>query len=231
MIHRRSILACSDRLPVERMSNTSKVFCEQCGTTTAFTIFREGSVLITVISQGTEKPMWMTWRVLVCSVCSRPILEREMHPVGDALEGKPPHRLASDPFSPTRHIPLGSLPPLIARMYRETVRVKDRSPRACAVMAGLTLEAACQHEHAKGRSLAEYLNTLVAAERLPKILADLAHSIPQLRTIGSHLTRDEVVPEDVPIILDFVETILASLYEAPANHGADQERRATDDLC
>ena len=91
-------------------------------------------------------------------------------------------------------------------------------------MAGLTLEAVCQHEQAKGSSLSERLNHLVTSERIPKTLAEMAHHLRQLRDIGAHLTEEEILPEDVPVIMDFVEAILEYLYVAPAKIRAVQDR-------
>jgi hypothetical protein len=116
------------------------------------------------------------------------------------------------------------LPPDIGRNYQEVLRVEKHSPRACAVMAGLTLEAVCEYEQARGSSLAERLNHLVAEERIPKTLADMAHHLRQLRNMGAHLTEEEILPEDVPVIIDFVEAILEYLYVAPAKIRAVQER-------
>jgi hypothetical protein len=152
-----------------------------------------------------------------------------MHSVSGSLGFNPPRGPSFDLFYPVTSPHLASLLPLIERMYREMVRIKDRSPRACAVMAGLTLEAACQHEHANGCSLSEQLNSLVVAERIPKMLAQMAQHIPQLRNIGAHLTSEEILPEDVPVILDFVKEILAYLYGAPAKQSTGQEHLATGD--
>ena len=91
-------------------------------------------------------------------------------------------------------------------------------------MAGLTLEAICEYEQARGSSLAERLNHLVAEERIPKTLAEMAHHLRPLRNMGAHLTEEEIHPEDVPVIIDFVEAILEYLYVAPAKIRAVQER-------
>jgi hypothetical protein len=41
--------------------------------------------------------------------------------------------------------------------------------------------------------------------------------------MGAHLTEEEIFPEDVPVIIDFVEAILEYLYVAPAKICAMQE--------
>ena len=70
------------------------------------------------------------------------------------------------------------------------------------------------------------LNHLVASERIPKTLAEMAHHLRQLRNIGAHLTEEEIRTEDVPVIIDFVEAILEYLYVAPSKIRAVQERLA-----
>lgn len=60
---------------------------------------------------------------------------------------------------------------LTCHAYAEVVPVKAVSPRACAVMVGLTLEAVCNHEQMPGKDLATRLRNLAAADRMPPTLA------------------------------------------------------------
>ena len=201
--------------------------CGHCGNTTVFTVAAEGFRPTTIDAHGAETTTWTTWRVLLCTTCSQPTLERDVQPVtGGAGGGRPPRGPSPELLYPVSQALIAALPSSIGRMYQETLRVEKRSPRACAVMAGLTLEAVCQHEQAKGSSLSERLNHLVASERIPKTLAEMAHHLRQLRNIGAHLTEEEILPEDVPVIIDFVEAILEYLYVAPSKIRAVQERLA-----
>jgi hypothetical protein len=145
---------------------------------------------------------------------------------GGPNSARPPRGSSPELLYPISQTLVAMLPAPIGQMYRETLLVEMRSPRACALMAGLTLEAVCQYEQARGSSLSERLNHMVACERIPKTLAEMAHHLRQLRNIGAHLTEEEILPEDVPVIIDFIEAILEYLYVAPAKIRAVQERLA-----
>lgn len=199
--------------------------CGHCGNTTAFTVAAEGFRPNTIDANDAETTTWTTWRVLLCSTCSQPTLERDESRVPGGPNGKrPPRGSSPELLYPVPERLSVSLPAQIGKMYQETLRVEKHSPRACAMMAGLTLEAVCQHEQARGSTLSERLNHLVASERIPSTLAEMAHQLRHLRNMGAHLTEEEILPEYVPIIIDFVEAILEYLYVAPAKIRAVQER-------
>ncbi|HYU77272.1 MAG TPA: DUF4145 domain-containing protein [Ktedonobacteraceae bacterium] len=206
-------------------SNKIILTCGHCGNTTAFTVAAEGFRPTTIDANDAETTTWTTWRVLLCSTCSQPTLERDVqHVLGGPNGTRPPRGPSPELLYPVTQALVASLPASIGSMYQETLRVEKHSPRACAVMAGLTLEAICQYEQARGSFLSERLNHLVASERIPKTLAEMAHQLRQLRNMGAHFTEEEILPEDVPVIIDFVEAILEYLYVAPAKIRAVQER-------
>jgi hypothetical protein len=91
------------------------------------------------------------------------------------------------------------------------------------------LEAACNHEQAQGRTLAQKLNYLAQNGRIPNTLAEMAHQLKELRNLGAHDAEDEVTENDVPIILDFLEAILEYLYVAPAKIEAVRTRLISGD--
>lgn len=199
--------------------------CGHCGNRTAFAVAAEGFRPDTFDANDAETTTWRTWRVLLCSTCSRPTLEQDVQTVSGGPNGtRPPRGSSPELLYPVPRMLDAVLPPHIGRNYQEVLRVEKHSPRACAVMAGLTLEAICEHEQARGSSLAERLNHLVKAQRIPGTLAEMAHHLRHLRNMGAHLTEEEILPEDVPVIIDFVEAILEYLYVAPAKIRAVQER-------
>lgn len=210
------------------MANSKIILtCGHCGNMTAFTIAAEGFRPTTIVSAGAEMITWTTWRVLLCSTCSQPTLERDTQTISGGSNGaKPPRGPSPELLYPVSRTLLTALPPSIGRIYQETLHVEKHSPRSCAVMAGLALEAVCEHERARGSTLSERLNHLVASERIPRTLAEMAHHLRQLRNIGAHFTQEEILSEDVPVIIDFVEAILEYLYVAPAKIRALQERLA-----
>ena len=130
----------------------------------------------------------------------------------------------TDILYPSLKTPLSNLPPLVERRYQAALKVRNIAPSACALLVGRTLEAVCNHEKAVGRTLADKMNNLLTSNRIPKTLAEMAGQLRQIRNLGAHDAQDEVIEEDVPIILDFVEAILEYLYVAPAKIAAVKAR-------
>ncbi len=119
---------------------------------------------------------------------------------------------------------LDNLPEAVENRYNAALKVRYVEPNSFAVMAGRTLETACNHENAQGKDLAAKLNYLANKDRIPQTLAEMAHQLRQLRNLGAHDADDEINEADVPIILDFLEAILEYLYVAPAKVEALKNR-------
>lgn len=117
-----------------------------------------------------------------------------------------------------------NLPSPVMKAYEAALKVKPIHPGAFAVMAGKVLEAACNHEKAQGRNLAQKLDFLSKSGRIPITLVEMAKQVRLLRNLAAHDDEDEVTEEDIPIILEFLEAILEYLYVAPAKIEAVQTR-------
>jgi hypothetical protein len=152
-----------------------------------------------------------------CKTCSKPtLIEINSDEILVDVD-----RYTLYPPAPTS---LTNLPPKIDRAYTAALRVRNIEPNACAVLVGRTLEAACNHELAQGRTLAQKLNYLAQNGRIPNTLAEMARQLKELRNLGAHDAEDEVTEQDVPIILDFLEAILEYLYVAPSKIEAVRTR-------
>jgi len=119
------------------------------------------------------------------------------------------------------------LPPPVYELYAEALSVEKQSPRACTTLVGVTLEAVCQVEQAKGTSLSEQLNDLVTSGRIPATIGEMAQHLRYLRNIGVHVTHEKVTEEDIPVLLEVLEAILEYLYVFPATMHALQTRVET----
>lgn len=171
-----------------------------------------------------ENDKWVSkktsWQVFECLTCSKPtLIEYDF-----GLDETDIDNWKDIVIYPTSDTPLTNLPQKIERAYTAAIKVKNIEPNACAVLVGRTLEAACNHEEAQGRSLAQKLNYLAENGRIPNTLAVMARQLKELRNLGAHDAEDEVTEQDVPIILDFLEAILEYLYVAPAKINAVQAR-------
>ena len=208
------------------MANKIVQRCGHCGNTTAFTIAAAGSQPSLVVAQERETTTWTTWRVLLCSACAQPTLERDRQEIIGAIGAAPPPRSARPEilYPIERSGRWHHIPPSIEEIYQEALKVENVSPRACAVMAGLALEEICHVERAKGATLSEQHDGLAQSGRIPSTLVDMAQQLRRLRNIGAHAIDEKITQADVPVMLYFVEAILEYLYVAPATIQIVQER-------
>jgi hypothetical protein len=164
----------------------------------------------------------LTWLIQECVTC-KGLLLKEKHIHEDEDEGQ----YGWEEFKilyPVTKAPSENLPSPVMKVYEAALKVKPIDPSAFAVLAGRILEAACNHEKAQGRNLAQKLEYLAKSERIPTTLVKMAQQVRLLRNLAAHDAEDEVTEKDVPIILEFLEAILEYLYVAPAKIQAVQKR-------
>lgn len=214
------------------MSDTRKtIWCGHCGQQTVFIIRAQGSQYGAAPDDNYKDGQDITeWRTLECQRCKKPTLGEVKisyeFVIDDVYGGMEP--VSYKPMilypEPKTRPPLTNLPKMIEREYLLALKQQDFDPAACAVMAGRTLEAVCNHEKATGRDLAAKLNNLAISGRISTTIAEMAHQLRQIRNLGAHDHEDRVTEEDVPIILDFLEVFLLYLYVVPAKIAAIQEK-------
>jgi hypothetical protein len=107
------------------------------------------------------------------------------------------------------------LPERIGVRYEEMLKLQW-IPDSFAVGAGRLLEAVCSDMAIKGRNLDQRLKKLVETGTLPQQLADQADLVRHYRNLGGHDDEIDVAKEDVPLIREFVESLLEFLYWGPA---------------
>lgn len=199
--------------------------CGHCGNRTYFHIRAEYARTRDVLDDNnclTADEAQMTWYILECSSCgdmafyrAEQLVERHSQLVkagGGAI------------LYPPVQSSLYNLPGSVQSAYGEAYAVRFTSPRACAVMAGVTLEALCKEERTPGTSLAAKLEHLATSGRIPPVLAQMAQQLRQIRNLGAHADEAEVTKDDVSIILEYVEAILEYVYVAPARVAAVEQR-------
>jgi hypothetical protein len=98
---------------------------------------------------------------------------------------------------------LTNLPKTIEKEYEATLKVRNISANACAVLARRTLEAILTHEQAKGKTLELKVNDLLNLERIPPLLGSLAHLGRQIGNLGVHFDKKAVskTPQRVEKVL------------------------------
>jgi hypothetical protein len=112
--------------------------------------------------------------------------------------------------------PVEDLPERVRTRYAKMLELAYE-PDAFAMRAGKVLEAICNEQGLATGNLGRRLDRLIADDRLPQGLGDQAHLVREYRNIGSHDDASlDVEGEDVPLIQDFVESLLDYLYWGPA---------------
>src|SRR5437773_1410815 len=117
------------------------------------------------------------WHVFECMTCSKPTLIE--YDFGLDADEIPLPDLNESVLYPPADTPLTNLPHKIERAYTAALRVRNIEPNACAVLVGRTLEAACNHEQAQGRTLAQKLKYLAQNGRIPNTLAEMARQLKE----------------------------------------------------
>jgi len=204
------------------------MYCGYCGNQTGFEIRGFCSLDKSVEEEAGDSHTEQLfdditeWRLLQCITCSRASLEYT-HKTADYInvyydndKEVVPRTYEKKTVYPLGQPNLPNLPTPIEKEYQDALKVRNISPVACAVLARRTLEAIFTHEKAEGRALMEKVNNLIKSERIPPLVADLAHLGRQIGNLGAHFDKQEVTEEDISAMLDFLETILEYLYVLPA---------------
>ena len=170
------------------------------------------------------------WELLLCPSCRKPILHQTYWDTFNIdIETGP--EVSKKVLYPSPVAVTDGLPDKVHKSYEAALRVRNVEPNAFAVLIGRTLEFVCQDKDADGRTLNAKLDNLSERNEIPGRLAEMAHKLRALRNIGAHADKGEISERDVPILIDFTETILDYIYRAPAKLEAVKkriEKRETD---
>ncbi len=202
--------------------NEEVMLCGHCGKTAVFYVRAQNDAKPDFSDDYPGQEITV-FRVLLCSSCGEPTLEQsrveyrfERDLDGSALTTPiTAEKKILYPGTQTKN-PLTNIPKIIEQEYEATLKVRDISSNACAVLARRALEAICVYENAEGKTLMHQVEYLLKSERIPPLLADIAHLGRQIGNLGAHFVKVEVTEEDIAIMLDFLETILEYLYVIPA---------------
>jgi hypothetical protein len=172
------------------------------------------------VGEGFDHPggwhEYRTWVILLCPSCRKPTVEEifastdDWSPDMDSL----PCRVTT--LYPTSQATSEGLPLSVRPAYQAALRLRNIDANAFAVSVGRFLETVCAERGAQGGTLVEKLEDLRRKEEIPGRLAEMAHKLRLVRNVGAHADRGEVAPRDVPLLLNFCESIIDYIYRAPA---------------
>lgn len=151
-------------------------------------------------------------RILQCPNCNGVSLEKaDWHagPEGSYYEEK-----CQTLFPAAAAAPVG-LPADLVRIFEGSLKVRNVDADSYVTKVRKLLEAVCQRHGAKGRNLAEQIDSLAASGKIPADLAKVAHNLRLLGNHGAHAAIDEVPHEAVPVVEKLCAALLGYLYTMP----------------
>ncbi len=155
------------------------------------------------------------WQILLCPVCHKPILyETSWNTFDLDFETGPEYNKKI--LYPNSNVTTDGLPEKVKKSYEAALSVRNIEPNAFAVLIGRTLEFICKDRKITGNNLYNKIDELAQKREIPGRFADMAHKLRVLRNIGAHADEDEITEVDVPILLEFTESILDYIYRLPA---------------
>lgn len=149
------------------------------------------------------------YQLVVCASCQRVSL-RSSYFV-DIHEWEPTFRF----IYPELPGEIKGLPDSVKKEYESALKVRPIDTNAFAVMLGRVLDTVCEEQEASGRSLSERLKNLAERGAIPGRLADMAHSVRQLRNVGAHADLGAITEEAAPILDDLCRAVLEYVYAGP----------------
>ena len=168
--------------------------CKYCGKTINFQVVTSYDQAIGGYEE--ERPNIIIWSILECIACQGIMFQRTY------MDGPAKRYGMSDILYPnlaekSRSIDSSLLPAVIKKEYETALRVLGVSTNACAVMARRTLEAIAAYEKVSGNTLAVQVENLLKSERIPRLLADMAHLGRRIGNLGAHFDEDDVTEADI----------------------------------
>jgi hypothetical protein len=114
-----------------------------------------------------------------------------------------------------------SVPPRIAKIYKEAFSIRHTSPSAFAVQIRRALEAVCLDRGVANKTLAANLKSLAQRGEIPPVLAEVTDALRAIGNIGAHAADEDVRPWLVhPIDEFFFRAVIEYIYVAPAKVAA-----------
>ncbi len=199
----------------DNKDKTSEIItCRHCGNRAPMKIVAKYDHVIELGDPPYNDNFYYYWSILLCPSCEEPTFREIFRSTfeQDIDRGWPSHYRI---LYPNSHSIIDELPEIVKRNYEVALRIKNIDPNSFAVSIGRTLEAVCNEQGAPGKSLFDKLKYLEKQNGIPGHLAEMAEKLRLLRNIGAHLEGGEIEKEDVPLILNFCESILDYIYRAP----------------
>lgn len=105
------------------------------------------------------------------------------------------------------------LPDEVEKSYREAIRCEENKTYiAAATMAGRTLEAICRDKYPDTSSIFKGLNHLKESGLISQEMTDWGHALRVMRNYSAHASGETITKEDISDGLDFLQSIIHTIY-------------------
>lgn len=173
-------------------------------------IGRVADTMVTDPGNSTPVEHGTLYEVLACPKCKEiTIRSGWWH---DMMESEDWH---GEIIYPRERQGIDGLPPAVEQEYQAAEQVSHISANAYAVLLGRVLDVVCDDRKANGKTLHERLSDLANRHEIPKILADIAHQLRQLRNVGAHADLGTLTEDEVPVLAALCRAVLEYVYLAP----------------
>jgi hypothetical protein len=140
------------------------------------------------------------------------------------------YRVLPSPLGDYENAP-DTWPPDVGRFWLQARRaLRRRDNDAASVMARSALQATLRDQKAEGPNLRAEIDGLAAKGLLPPIMKEWAHELRLLANESAHPSETSTPPskKDVTDIIEFLEYLLAYLYNLPLRITQYRGRKADD---
>jgi Domain of unknown function (DUF4145) len=185
--------------------------CGHCGSVVEHTVlFTHDFACRYVDAEGYAMSEPATYSGFGCTACSD--ISIYIH---SALHN--PTSTLGSPVFPERSEEFESLPRSVAEAYREAMKLKRISRPAFVLLGRRAVEIIAKDQGATAKSLDASLAQLVAAGRLPPLLAKASTMIRVFGNAAAHMDDAALNEHHVDMVDEFLRLIIQYLYVAPSS--------------
>lgn len=151
------------------------------------------------------------WYLFQCPVCKNPTLVSKYMPAA----GIPLNYSGVMYEFPATNVHYDGVPQKIKTAFDSAVKTKGIDRAICILSLRRTLEMICKDKDAKGKTLEEKINDLIAKKILPEMMSDACWIVRQSGNDAAHADDVIFTEREVDEIIEYVSVVINYLYSMP----------------